>query len=843
MAPAPPTATASTRRHRSRGSTPGRKSSKPKQSASNGNGLLSGVFSFVTQELSNFVAGATGRDEYEDEDVEHSGSPSQSSSSENEAETPTQSQASSRRKRSPSPRSPAHRPKRPRSSSKESKTKEHTRAAQAELDPYPTPRPILKAALDETASGSTSMPGALFPFSPASIFNDDGSDDESAPRSTRRRVHFDGKSDAGSSSHLVPISNVIEDEERDEDSAGPSTPHKKRTRRLSPSTPTRTPRTPPSSTIQAAVSKFRDADADASILLPSPIHGQLCPSPVRRHTPTMSEKAKGKQAARITSQVEPDPFDFEQDLSSGTTPSKTTGRERFTEDYLSGVSPEESFTTTHLKEQISQTTAAIERTSSSHSGSDVDKNRIRELEQEVQRLREELARRPSTINAPPPPPPPPPPNGLRIPLPSSLDPSTDASTLFLSARAALKHSGTPKEKPIISRPGLGPAVGIGPLGPSGGLGPDKMAAFLSEMKNVRLRKVGEKSFMNSERSFVSEGDVTRKEDANTSLSRSLLSKSWSGRAEGSRNQVRAGKPAAQETSNRLPDNTTAGDTNRMQDVGSKRKRSIEDVDQGRTEVDAISSQGATTLDPSTSMDTDNADLSFLSAPSLSVSTSRRHREQREQRRQREREQEARDREGAQTQLPSRGLSASIDSTVSASSSLLASRFGSDSTSSRLAVSTTPASAPPRRIVRDSNGIIRDWRTSTQAVPARVSPNEGSAAAHEEQQGRDLRTLHLEDLQAPTPSLCSDQDGDSHESHEDANQPRTPPQISPTSDSTSVARPFSGSGQLGGNGDDDHHGDLRLEFPDESRRYGAAIEESLLNEESFTYQVKLRVDSD
>lgn len=56
--------------------------------------------------------------------------------------------------------------------------------------------------------------------------------------------------------------------------------------------------------------------------------------------------------------------------------------------------------------------------------------------------------------------------------------------LFASARAALRHAPPPVELPINPpqrRKGQ-PAIGIPP---------DKMAAFLNEMKTVRLRKVSE----------------------------------------------------------------------------------------------------------------------------------------------------------------------------------------------------------------------------------------------------------------------------------------------------------------------------------------------------------------
>lgn len=69
-------------------------------------------------------------------------------------------------------------------------------------------------------------------------------------------------------------------------------------------------------------------------------------------------------------------------------------------------------------------------------------------------------------------------NILRMPT------NSDRPDLFASARAALKHAPTPVEKPInplvVSKRQGQPTVGVTP---------DKMAAFLSEMKTVRLRKV------------------------------------------------------------------------------------------------------------------------------------------------------------------------------------------------------------------------------------------------------------------------------------------------------------------------------------------------------------------
>lgn len=75
----------------------------------------------------------------------------------------------------------------------------------------------------------------------------------------------------------------------------------------------------------------------------------------------------------------------------------------------------------------------------------------------------------------------------RIPLSST--PTDNPDSLFASARAALKHAGTPVEAPI----NLG-ASGIGSRAkrqgqPTVNISGEKMAAFLSEMKTVRLRKV------------------------------------------------------------------------------------------------------------------------------------------------------------------------------------------------------------------------------------------------------------------------------------------------------------------------------------------------------------------
>lgn len=61
--------------------------------------------------------------------------------------------------------------------------------------------------------------------------------------------------------------------------------------------------------------------------------------------------------------------------------------------------------------------------------------------------------------------------------------------MFSDVRASLKHAGTPVEKPI--NPAAYGGVPVRKGQPTINLGADKMAAFLSELKTHRLRKVGQ----------------------------------------------------------------------------------------------------------------------------------------------------------------------------------------------------------------------------------------------------------------------------------------------------------------------------------------------------------------
>ena len=107
----------------------------------------------------------------------------------------------------------------------------------------------------------------------------------------------------------------------------------------------------------------------------------------------MSEKARGKQVSRHSPQLDPTISDHRHVSSHAALETTSTRPEEVShlvDEFFSGVEVEESFTTAHLKHQISEATAAIGRGSESHSATAADKDRIRELEQEVQRLREEV---------------------------------------------------------------------------------------------------------------------------------------------------------------------------------------------------------------------------------------------------------------------------------------------------------------------------------------------------------------------------------------------------------------------------------------------------------------------
>ncbi|KAF7773319.1 hypothetical protein Agabi119p4_5486 [Agaricus bisporus var. burnettii] len=277
----------------------------------------------------------------------------------------------------------------------------------------------------------------------------------------------------------------------------PATPQQRAVRFSPVPGPSKTP-----SPVKTAIQRFR-VDADPSMLLPH--------SPASR-TPesTLSSKARGKRRAFD------DDFDLFEPEHSGEL--RVRGKERELKQALQRQMENEA------RPDLDQNSAEEER--------DKDKERIRQLEQEIRLLRDELAKRPSLNDstsfpqppAPPPPPPPPPlPNQSILRLPADAD---DASILFTAARASLKHQPTPKEKPInpphVSRRKGQPTIGVTP---------DKMAAFLHEMKSVRLRKTGRE--LDSSSSFSSGSGLSfnsTRTDESTSIGEdvSILPRSLTG---------------------------------------------------------------------------------------------------------------------------------------------------------------------------------------------------------------------------------------------------------------------------------------------------------------------------
>lgn len=88
--------------------------------------------------------------------------------------------------------------------------------------------------------------------------------------------------------------------------------------------------------------------------------------------------------------------------------------------------------------------------------------------------------------------------------------------MFASVRSQLKHAPPPVEKPI------NPLTGRRPGKPTIGLTADQMAAFLTEMKTVRLRKVVDKPEAIADRSYRAPSPLRRSASATRLSSRASL---------------------------------------------------------------------------------------------------------------------------------------------------------------------------------------------------------------------------------------------------------------------------------------------------------------------------------
>ncbi|KAJ7671655.1 hypothetical protein DFH06DRAFT_1320436 [Mycena polygramma] len=221
-----------------------------------------------------------------------------------------------------------------------------------------------------------------------------------------------------------------------------------------PSVPFRPP------AIASVVERFHvgAGDPDPSTL-PSPKGKSRATAP-EEHSPRISAREKGKGRA----------YDLEDADTSGEVRVRGKERELFAALEEQKLNEKRRWERDKEKDKEDGPERDSER--------EKDKERIRMLENEILRLKQELSSRPLGAFPPPPPPAPPPPPPMP---PGGRLPTT---TPFAAARASLKSTGTlPAEAPI------NPILPTRRHGqPTLGVPPDKVAAFLAEMKTVRLRK-------------------------------------------------------------------------------------------------------------------------------------------------------------------------------------------------------------------------------------------------------------------------------------------------------------------------------------------------------------------
>ncbi|KZT06023.1 uncharacterized protein LAESUDRAFT_759566 [Laetiporus sulphureus 93-53] len=132
-----------------------------------------------------------------------------------------------------------------------------------------------------------------------------------------------------------------------------------------------------------------------------------------------------------------------------------------------------------------------------------DKQRIKVLEEEIMRLKAQLAQRNDTsMQLPPPPPPPPPPSALQLDpddpsimanSSNSLPISKRADLFLATARQSLRPTTPPREAPINDVTGRTRRSGH----PTVNIAGDKMATFLKEVRTAKLRKVSTGTFDNA----------------------------------------------------------------------------------------------------------------------------------------------------------------------------------------------------------------------------------------------------------------------------------------------------------------------------------------------------------
>ncbi|KAH8094448.1 hypothetical protein BXZ70DRAFT_1079000 [Cristinia sonorae] len=327
------------------------------------------------------------------------------------------------------------------------------------------------------------MPGSLFPRSPSM------EPEFAALSEQERRVRCEGG---------VPSSlrkSFIADD-MDHGSLVQTPSHQRDPPRVPPDTPSAV-RISGGPSVKGAAGRFAD-DADHALMLPNPStspgslsirqKGKDIASDYGSEASVSPRKDKGKGRA----------LDWEYDFGDAETSGEI--RVRGMERELFEAREEQRRKELEEEFDLNQSILIEER--------ERDRERIRMLEEEVERLKRQLEERKgapsnpiplpadtfstSRFDAPPPPPPPPPPPGSSFSIPMTvagirnLNGSGTASatdSFLISARASLKPTGQPIEAPINALPrtrrARQPTVNV----PS-----DKMAAFLDEMKNAKLKK-------------------------------------------------------------------------------------------------------------------------------------------------------------------------------------------------------------------------------------------------------------------------------------------------------------------------------------------------------------------
>ncbi|KAF8656812.1 hypothetical protein AX16_002361 [Volvariella volvacea WC 439] len=323
---------------------------------------------------------------------------------------------------------------------------------------------------------SVTMPGSLYPRSPST----EPDSLEQLQCATRRHVRFASGIASHPTVHPSSLDEKFSTDQKDLEEHRSTTPIGSPPAKKRSPFATLSPRRNIAPVVKAVVDKFGDDNADPMLLLPNPNT-----SPVRVNVTSSRTAARNRGA-------------------SGTPPVFGDDSSAVEDGYVQKFSEEGEFQMKGkecelrlIQEQYQRNERRWERDKDGEASQPQeeiekerqgDKERIRILEEEIQRLKEELFKQnkqPAHISvqlkqsAPPPPPPPPPPS-LSIHLPVQSSPSSLGS-LFASARASLRHAPSPKEAPINplprSRHGQ-PTVGKG----------QDMTALLNELKTKQLRR-------------------------------------------------------------------------------------------------------------------------------------------------------------------------------------------------------------------------------------------------------------------------------------------------------------------------------------------------------------------